>query len=227
MGQLTKTVLGRISGRVGDVVFRQRAGKNYVSSRPGSYPATSDPVVLERRSNFGLTVGFASAVNSIPGLHALWQPYAKEGLSAYNEICSKNYQFVDNGIIDDRAMIVPAPGFEVTATSLELTGDELTAVFAVLGADTGIDDISEGNMYLAVVVHLSNPIADTIEQNVMMALLSPSHAVDLINPVTFHIPLDSVEGQTFDDYEEYKVFAALFTVNADGTPVHYSNTIIG
>lgn len=227
MAQLTKTVLGRISGRVGDVVFRQRAGKNYVSSRPGNYPATNDPEVLERRANFGLTVGFASAVNSIPGLQAIWQPFAREGKSAYNEICSKNYQFVDNGIIDNRAMIVPELGFAAEATSLELTADELMAVIGVLGPDTDIDDITEPNMYLAAVVHLSNPTADTLQENVMMALLSPVHSVDLINPLTFHIPLDSIEGQTFEDYEEYKVFAALYTVDKDGNPVHYSNTIIG
>jgi hypothetical protein len=61
----------------------------------------------------------------------------------------------------------------------------------------------------------------------MIALLSGAQAVDLLNPITFNIPLDNIEGQIFDDYQVNKVFAALYTVGADGKPVHFSNTLIG
>lgn len=227
MGELTKTVLGRISGRVGDVVFRQLDGKNYVSSRPGSYPVTDDPVILGRRSNFGLTIGFASAVNSIEALQGFWKPFAPQGFSAYNLMCSKNYPFIDKGVIGDRAMIVPALGFEATATSIDLTNTQLSAVIAALGQGTGIDDNIEANMHLAAVVHLSSPQVDLDEPNEMLALLSASQPVDLLNPLTFNIPLDNIEGQLFDAYQVNKVFAALYTVDATGTPIRFSNTLIG
>ena len=227
MGKLTKTVLGRPSGRVGDIVFRQMAGNSYMSARPSEYPKSNDPAVLARRANFSLLTKFGSAVNSIEGLKGFWKDYAPTGLSPYNLMCRTNHPFVADGVIDDRARIVPVLGFEASASSLELTRAQLSVVIEALGSESGINEVVETDICLAAVVHFSNPDDATNAPNEMIALLSASQAIDLLNPLTFDINLDNVEGQIFDAYQDYKVFAAVYTLDADDEPVHFSNTITG
>lgn len=227
MGEINKTTLGRLKGLIGDVVFRQRDGANYVSSRPTGYPETTDPVILARRARFKLTLKFASAINSIEPMRKIWKPYAPEKGIAYNAMVQSNYIFVNNGVIGDRAMIMPTLGFSANATSLELTETQLTAVFAVLDAESGIDENVERDIYLASVVHLSSPVVETDRPYEFLSLLSASQSVDLVNPMTFNIPLDNIEKQIFNAYQSVKIFAALYTTDANDQPVHYSTSISG
>ena len=227
MGEVFKTVLGRISGRVGDVIFRQRAGKAYVSSEPGAYPEITDPVVLARRDKFKRTIGFASAINSIDDLKQLWEPYAPAGLSAYNQMFKTNYPYVGADQIGSQAMITPDLGFAISTTSLDLTETQLSAVLEALGSNTGIDDTVELNIYMAAVVHLSSPIVETDKPDEFLSLISASQIVDLVNPLTFNIALDSIETQLFNAYQTVKIFAALFTTDANGDPVRFSTTLAG
>ena len=227
MGEVFKTVLGRISGRVGDVIFRQRAGKSYVASEPGAYPETADPVILARRKKFGTTIGFASAINSIADLQKLWVPYAPEGGSAFNQMVKTNYPYVGADVIGSQAMITPDLGFAISTTSLDLTETGLAAVLAALGTNTGIDDTVEMNIAMAAVVHLSDPVVEGDKPDEFLSLISASQMVDLVNPLTFNIALDSIETQLFNAYQTVKIFAALFTTDANGDPVRFSTTLAG
>jgi hypothetical protein len=227
MGEINKTTLGRLSGLIGDVVFRQRDGANYVSSRPGNYPVTTNPIIIAKRERFKLVAGFAGAINSIGYLRSIWKPYTPERCSPFNLMIHTNYPLINNGVISDRAMLVPDWGFAVNTTTLSFDASGVSAVFEALGNATGIDEVVETNIYLAAVVHLSNPVENTDKPDEFFSLLSASQPVDLANPLTFSIPLDSMESKIFLAYQATKIFAALFTVDANDKPVHYSNTVSG
>ena len=64
MATIKKTVLGRISGAVGDVVFKEKNGKNYVGVRASTFTPPSDAASIERRGKFLLSTELASAINS-------------------------------------------------------------------------------------------------------------------------------------------------------------------
>ena len=64
MSQINETVIGRISGRLNNLVFRKINGKIFVSIRPAQYKASKSDAALESRSNFAVTVKLAKAVNS-------------------------------------------------------------------------------------------------------------------------------------------------------------------
>ena len=123
--------------------------------------------------------------------------------------------------------ITPGLGFAVNTTTLDLTEVQLSIVFEALRSETGIDEAVERNIYLAAVVHLSNPVEETDKPDEFLSLLSPSQSVDLTNPLTFNVSLDSMEGQLYNAYQARKVFAALFTSDTNNKPVHFSNTITG
>lgn len=75
MAKLIKQVLGKVSGAVGDVLFRVRAGNNYVGTRPASYMPGTDAKSVARRQRFALANKFAKAVNIIPPLKSLWKQF--------------------------------------------------------------------------------------------------------------------------------------------------------
>ena len=86
MAQLKKTVLGKVSGAVGDIVFRQRDGLNYIGLRPGSFTPGTNPASVARRARFALAAKASVSVNRIPALKSLWAGVLTNGISPYNYI---------------------------------------------------------------------------------------------------------------------------------------------
>ena len=68
MAELDKSVIGKLRGRIGDVVFRQRNGKVFVSQRPKSFMPGTDEKSVERRSKFAFCAKLSKAIYSIPEL---------------------------------------------------------------------------------------------------------------------------------------------------------------
>ena len=64
MAQLNKNVLGSVKGTLGNITFKQRNGKNFLSLRPESYKASTDPLSLLRKSKFRLAAKIAKTINS-------------------------------------------------------------------------------------------------------------------------------------------------------------------
>ena len=63
MGHLSKQVFGEVTGAVGHVVFKNKAGSNYIAMRAEKQKVCTDPVVLARRAKFALTGKIAQAIN--------------------------------------------------------------------------------------------------------------------------------------------------------------------
>ena len=43
MAKISKEILGKVRGSLGDITFRQRNGKSYLSTRPSSFMPGKDP----------------------------------------------------------------------------------------------------------------------------------------------------------------------------------------
>jgi len=51
MAVVTKKVLGTVHGAVGDMVFREKNGKNYIGMRPNSFVPGKDDASIARRKD--------------------------------------------------------------------------------------------------------------------------------------------------------------------------------
>ncbi|MFZ1080859.1 MAG: hypothetical protein WAO19_02915 [Candidatus Kryptoniota bacterium] len=94
MAELTKAVLGRFSGRIGDTVFRQRNGKNFVGTRPGRYAPPDDQGVDRPKGPFQV-LGQARSGD-------LFRPRACRILAAPDTKRDDNVQFHGTGKHPDR-----------------------------------------------------------------------------------------------------------------------------
>ena len=88
MGRLVKTVLGKASGKVGDLVFRIVDGKVFIASHIGTNKISKSPECVNNRKRFSAVLKFASAVNKIPDLNIIWSKSRKTAKSGYNKIRS-------------------------------------------------------------------------------------------------------------------------------------------
>ena len=86
MARLKKKVLGQVSGAVGDTVFRERYGNNYLGMRPDSFMPGTSPADFQRRQRFALAAKTGVSINSASKLRALWAGVTPSGFSPFNNI---------------------------------------------------------------------------------------------------------------------------------------------
>ena len=227
MAQLKKTVLGKVSGAVGDVLFRQRNGKNIVGTRPSSFTPGSDPASVARRNRFGLSISFAKTMNSIPLLKSVWKSTTPAGLSPYNFMIKTNYVSIAPDNISGNAVLVPGFGFGVTPSAVSIDSSGIQADINPIGNSAGIDTAIEQSILLVSVIYMNNPVDNTVKQNGFLSFVSDSQTLSLSNPLSFQVSLSNQETQLFDKYQAHKGFFTLLTLNADGNAVQYSGTFTG
>lgn len=226
MAQLTKAVLGRFSGRIGDTVFRQRNGKNFVGTRPRSYTPPANKGSVDRRSRFTFSTKLAQAVYSIPELAAVWKPKTPDGMTTPNYIFQKNVLVVNPASVSDLTTITPEHGFPVVCSSAALAGNNVAIALAAIGTASGIDVTKEPNGKVACVLCLSNPSNGTYPDFMFVSGTSDTKPLTLDSALSFNIALSGQDAASVGAYADRKILLALVTLNAANAPVEYSGTVV-
>jgi hypothetical protein len=226
MAELKKTVLGKVSGAVGDIVFRERDGKNYIGLRPGSFVPGSDPASVARRQRFLLTLKMGSAINSVQPLKALWNGVKPSSLSAFNYIVKANYRYVAPAAITDLLKLVPDNGFGVTLADNNVDRTRVRTIVEPIGTNTGIDIALEPTIIMACIVFLSSPVDESVGAYSILSAVTPALPTSLTEELTFDADFTNQQSLVFDKYQVTKTFVAIVTLDSDDSPVHYSSTIL-
>ncbi len=107
MAEVKKSVLGVVSGRLDNIVFRVRNGKRFVSVRPRKYKASKSAASKAGRNNFAITVKLAKTVNSIRDLKEIWAAASLEGTDSYHKVIKLNARMVKEGSLTTSNKITP------------------------------------------------------------------------------------------------------------------------
>jgi len=226
MAEIRKQVLGKLSGALGDVVFRERNGKSYVGVRPASFIPGTDPASVSRRLKFLTVIKFTQAIHSEPVLKAVWDNNRPPDITTFNTITRMNYKFVEAENITDLARIVPGLGFSIRSTAASLDSSILTLDIDAIGLNTEIDPKVEVNIQLVSVLFFRNALDETAGNFYLTTLSSASQHLDLENPLSFNATLLSEQKVYYNKFQEHKAFVVLLTTDAQGKPVHYSSTVV-
>jgi len=226
MAELKKTVLGKVSGAVGDIVFRERDGKNYIGLRPDSFVPGTDPASVARRQRFLLSLKAGSSINSVAQFKSLWTEVTPSGLSPFNYIVKTNYRYVTSTSITDLLQLVPGGGFGVAISASSVDRTNVRVVVDPIGSNTGIDPIIEPNIVSAGVIFLSSPIDESVDLYSILTVVSSAQVTSLTEQLRFDAFLTNQQQVLFDKYQVRKTFVALVTLDASSAPVHHSSTIL-
>ncbi len=225
MASIKKQILGRLNGSVGDIVFKQRFGKPYAASKPVNVSVSTDPLVLERRAKFALTMKLAKTINSNAEIKLLWKLNAPIGLTSNNFIMRQNYALVQPSNISGLIKILPDSGFSMNGSNLTVTSSQISVSVGPIGTNTGIDAEAEANSRLYCILYLYDGVDESVVPHNFMLFSSAKQATVLDTAMTFNFGLTNQESLLFSNYHMTKAFFALVTLDGTDKIIHNSNTV--
>lgn len=226
MAELKRAVLGRVSGSVGNITGRIRRGKNYISARPASFMPGKDAASIERRRKFKLALEFGLAIiQNSPDLKLIWQKATRGLMGPHNLIVKQNYKLIGGDGYSVLNHITPADGFPVTVNSFEINNSVLTSVIAPLGNPDLFNLELEQSVKMINLLYNTDPNLDGIDPYSFQVIESSDNLLQLDNPLTFTITLNSVQESLYSKYGSHKIYSALITLDSGVVPVSYSQTI--
>jgi len=225
MAKLKKQVLGKISGALGDIVFREVNGKNVVGMKPSSFNIPNDPDSLARRAKFALSAKLAQAINKNQKLKDIWAVKSPSGQSTHNFLIKSNYINVLPADLTNLVKLVPDAGFPVSVSSNTISSAGIEINLNSIGDNNYIDPAIEINVQMFTVLFLNDALDETVEPFKLISAGSPVQSLSLSNPLTFNAPLIGNDELIFAKYQSQKAFSVFLTTDADGNVIHYSNTL--
>lgn len=230
MARIINELTGRVRGKVGNLVYRITNGNTSLCALPTGYKTDNSPAGVIRKNKFRIVVKFAKAINSLLSLKHFWKIFSEETAdlkkSAFSKMVKKNYPYVSNTSVLDTAYMVPYFGFDADASEVAITDSAITVDIDPLGTSTGIDINIEKNVAVQCVVSLTTPVDLNMKPVAFFAMESAKVTLNLVNPLSFSIPLVDAETKLINAYTVRKVFLSLVTYDLEGIPVKYSNTFI-
>lgn len=224
MGLLNKSVLGKPSGAVGDVLFRYKDGRTIIGTRPISFMPGKDPASINRRNRFGNTAKFSKAVNSLTAFKNLWDNVTPNNISPFNGIFKANYPFITPTDVSGSASIVPQLfGFNVVTTDVSIDGASVSVSIDPIGNNAEIDPIIEKYIQLGVVIKCTDATQESLPKMVLLPLNSANVSLNLVNPLTFSITLSDQEKELYSLFDTHMSYLALVTLDENGKAYHYSS----
>lgn len=224
MARLNQSVLGKVLGSIGDITFRQRNGKNYISLRPKSFIPGTDNASLLRRSKFSLVSKISKTIYSNLLLYSIWKTHTPKGRSVYNNIIRYNYPYIGNEISPETIQMVPRSDFKVVKSSIHLDSKILELEINPPEENSEIDVSKEQFISLYSFIYLNKPISEGCEKSHYFLVNSEPVVFILSETVNFKIILPWVWENLFDKYEEKKAIFVVVTRDIDKNPVKFSST---
>jgi hypothetical protein len=226
MAEVFKSVIGRLTGALGNMVFRNRFDKTTITMRPKSYRMPMDEDAIKRRARFALTGAFSRAVNAFPDLKKFWDNMTPNDMTAMNGIFKGNYDQITDTDVSNTASLVPLIGVKAVSTDFTLTSSQLSVTLAAIGTAEGIDTLKEMTIYMAAVIFCKTPIDPTFKKFHFLSLKSTGSSISLITPMTFTIDITGIDKQYFEKFTGHKAFVTFVTRDIMNKPVNFLNTLI-
>ena len=128
MAEITKNVIGNISGTLGNMVFRNIGGKVIIYTRPHNQKISYTDKSVKNRGKFGMASLLSTNALQLPGIKEVWNSSNHEGRSAYTKIIKFNAKSVEADRLTIKNDIVPI-GKRLTVNSFSLTSEKFEIDF--------------------------------------------------------------------------------------------------
>jgi hypothetical protein len=219
------SALGNLSGKVGNLVFRVKGGKTYVSSAPGK---RKNLMTQERKNNaikFGVTGKIAGLINSIPDLQEVWKKYYNTKKSVFTKIFKKIHGQMTGKDFNKSGSLVPDFGFPIKGQVI--SGKNFIIVETeALGNHLGITEETEKFIQAVGIIVFKDPINDSVPETTIEDLISwPPEILKLNEPQLFCFAIDREKNEEMRSYGTREFHMHLITRDDMGQVAHYSEVI--
>ncbi len=132
MGILINQVMGDHTGKVGNLIYRNRNGKIVVYKAPEKIKKSESEASKAVRQKLKPMSQFASEVCSFPELKAIWQSNRRyKAKAAYHKVeqANKNMFMPEHPTVEN--IIVPLWGYKLELNSVELNKEKVSIILTI------------------------------------------------------------------------------------------------
>ena len=162
MARLSGSVLGNLSGRLGNLSARTVYGETILSARPSSFDVSYSPACVAARQKFAVTCKFSKSILSNSSLLQLWEKVKLPGMSIHNTVFKQNYPFSSSEKPTLSNIVTPG-GFSLPVTSAVLSPTQLSLSMEEISSVTTISSDDENFLVFGIVAY-HNPISPEDEE---------------------------------------------------------------
>lgn len=215
---------GNLSGKCGDVVYRNYNGKTIVCSRPGPQKKCTDPNVLARRKKFKLAVKLGSTLGRIPAMKSIWNQFGvKKNVSAYNKMVKDFHSLIGVSDIHETFRMGPSWGnMSVEPAEFKQENDKLTAEIEIENYNSGLEDLA--SIQMIVLMFLKEPQHINFPEYEIFTLLSNETKYAVNQKMKFEAAMVGDIEEYMKMYDERKLFCLFAGFDEKHNLVRYSNT---
>src|ERR1035437_1874085 len=168
MSQLKEPVLGKLSGRAGNIVGRDFGYGHYISVRPRKYNIKKKLKEVSSKQRFHTAAKLARTIVKYSELKEVWDRCNMPGKRGYTRIISANYKLLRDNLPTTENIITPK-GRDLIFNMLEVSDKKLKCSYNMAGlikprfclifiilfynpkkAEFGLNDISVNRTYVEV-----------------------------------------------------------------------------
>jgi hypothetical protein len=224
MGRLKNMILGNVTGKVGNVVFRMKGKKAYAYASPQKVRVSQTKGAKEARSKFTPLSNFASFINSIPELKYFWSIAKIDACSAYHKITKENYNFFLHNRPTKNNLITPI--FEnscgnnpVRMSCLDKSGIGIQAKYEP-GWFMPLDE--EESITALAIICFYNPRRRWEKYFVLDKLVLDNIEANFVDQFEFKIPFTETALSNYYSYRNSILYLTFLTRDIDGNPLRNS-----
>jgi hypothetical protein len=215
LAELKQSVIGKLSGKLGNVVFRQLNGKTFISVRPVKYKPTKSELAANVRSGFVQINLFASTINKDPILKSIWQVTKINARSAYTKILKANLEISPKTGVNKNNIIVPKNNIFLKS-DLIYNKNILKISYDQNSINKNLGLFTELNCF--ILLFYSEPIHSKLDPFNVVLLNSNNYSIG-VNKIVFS--LKNIKNQYF---KKALIFHTLLSTTEDKV-INWSSTI--
>ena len=222
MARLSGSVLGNLSGKLGNLAARTKNGETILSARPSSFNASQAPAMVAIRQKFSVSVQVAKVVNGIDDLNKIWDKVRLPGTSAYNTIVQKNFQYSDVQRPTVQNIITPG-GFNLATTFSGVAADSVAVDLAALNAQTNFS-ADEKDLSLSILLVGYEPVNADDDYYKIWSFNYTNQNYIPANTLEVVVDLDQFHQNDLARYTKKVLLVSAATKDANGKIIQYSST---
>ena len=216
---------GKISGKLGDVVFRNYNGKTIICSRPGPQKKSTDPNVIARRNRFKLAVKLSGELGRIPVMKCIWNQFGiKKDTSAYSKMVKDFHSLIGVGDIPETFRMGPAlANMPVEPAEFKQENDKLISEIQIENNNSCLENLA--SVQMVVLMFLKDPQYISLPDYEIIALTSEETNYAVNDNMKFEVDVVGYIEEYFKIYDTKKIFCLFAGFDKNHNLVGYSNTL--
>lgn len=224
MALFKNTHLGKITGRIGDNIFKTRKGTQYVAAPAVIFHKSNKETCVRARNIFGFSNKVFSALGKIYTIKQIWNAAEISNGTFINKMQIINKKKISENLdLSDASFLPYQDLFPINSLSAQFDGTVFQTVIEKLSIQTTLKDFHKCSLFGILVC--SNPAVSGKMGTKVFHMFSDDILFNKDEDHTFDLTFFNSDNTDLDDYSSHIFYISMLIKNYEGVPVRGSKVI--